>query len=193
MSLPRRILMSLLVVGLAGACAGAGAWSAFSSSTSNPGNDFSAGTVAVGDNDAGAALLSLPATSRPGDATTGCIQVTYSGSLPSTVRLHGTTGGALAPYLTLTVTRGTQSSATFPSCTGFSADTGDHGHGANGVVYQGPLSGYPASYAAGIADPDGSWTTSEARAYRFQLTLGSDPAAQGQSGNATFRWEARNQ
>ena len=192
MSLGRKLLLSLVVLGLAGACAGAATWSALSGTTTNPGNNFSAGTVSLGDNDAGGAVVSLPATSRPGDSATGCIKLTYTGSLPAAVRLHGTTSGMLAPYLNLVVERGTQASAAFPSCTGFSADTADYGHGANGIVYQGPLSGYPGSYGAGVVDADGSWTSGEARTYRFQVTLGSDPAAQGQSDSATFRWEARN-
>jgi hypothetical protein len=189
----RKLLASLLVLGLAGACAGAAAWSAFLSQTTNSGNNFSAGTVSLSDNDAGAAVVSLPASSRPGDSSAGCIQVTYGGSLPATVKLHGTTSGALAPHLTLTVTRGTQSSPSFPGCSTFTADTADYGNGPNGIVYQGPLSGYPADWATGIADPDSTWTSTETRSYRIEVTLGSNSAAQGQSGSATFRWEARNQ
>ena len=58
------------------------------------------------DNDSGAALLSLTAAG-PGDTDTSCITVTYTGSLASSVRLHGATGGSgLADNLDLIVTRG---------------------------------------------------------------------------------------
>jgi hypothetical protein len=193
MSLGRKLLLSAVVLGLAGAFAGAAVWSAFSATSANPGNNFSAGTVSLSDNDAGAALVSLPASSRPGDSATGCIKVTYGGSLPATVKLYGSASGALAPYLTVTVTRGTQVSPSFPSCTGFTADTADYGNGPNGIVYQGPLSSYPSSYGSGIADPDSSWTATEARSYRVQVTLGSDPSAQGQTASASLTWEARSQ
>ena len=65
------------------------------------------------------------------------------------------------------------------------------------MIYQGALSGFPATYAGGIVDPiPGSpetWTASEARVYRFAVTLADDNAAQGQSATASFSWEARNQ
>jgi predicted ribosomally synthesized peptide with SipW-like signal peptide len=49
----------LLAVALGGTLAGAATLAAFSSSTSNDGSSFQAGTVHVSDNDAGAAALSL--------------------------------------------------------------------------------------------------------------------------------------
>jgi hypothetical protein len=193
MSRTRKILLSALVLGAGGLAAGAGTWSAFSATTGNPGNGFSAGTVTLGDNDAGAALVSLPAAARPGDSSTRCIRVSYSGSLPAQVRLHASVTGGLADHLTLTVTRGTQASPSFPSCAGFTADTADYGHGANGILYQGKVSGLPASWASAIADPAASWANGDARVYRYAVTVDNTPAAQGLSASATFNWEARNQ
>ena len=44
-----------------------------------------------------------------------CIVLTYTGSLASTVRLYGTTGGSgLADYLNVKVTRGTQPARASP-------------------------------------------------------------------------------
>jgi hypothetical protein len=193
MSRARRIILSALVLGVGGLAAGAGTFSAFSATTGNPGNQFSAGTVALADNDAGAALVSLPANARPGDSSTRCIRVSYSGSLPARVRLYASVSGGLADHLTLTVTRGTQGSGSFPSCSGFTADSANYGHGPNGILYQGKLSGLPADYASGIADPAASWTNGSARSYRYTVTVDNTPAAQGLSANATFNWEARNQ
>lgn len=195
MSRSRKLLASLLVLGLVGVAVGAGTYAAFSSTTASTGNSFASGTVAIADNDAGAAMLSL-SSAVPGDTTTGCIRVSYGGSLDADVRLYGTVSGSLAPYLTLTVTRGQDSSPSFSSCAGFTADATNYNGNGPGVVYSGPLSGYPGSYSTGIVDPKPAaletWTTSEAHSYRFDVTLENDTAAQGLSATATFTWEARN-
>ena len=95
----------------------------------------------------------------------------------------------------LTVTRGTDSSPSFDSCANFTPDATNYVGAGNGVVYSGPLSSFPASYAAGIVDPTSgspeTWSQSEAHSYRFVVTLQDDNAAQGLTGNALFTWEAR--
>ena len=192
----RKILLTLLVLGALGALSGAATFSAFSSTATNSGNAFAAGTVLIADNDVGSAMLSL-ANAQPGATDTSCMLITYSGSLSSTVRLYGSTAGALTPYLTLTITRGTDATPVFDDCAGFAADATDYIGSGAGVIYQGALSGFPATYAGAIVDPiPGSpetWTASEARVYRFAITLADDNAAQGQSATASFNWEARNQ
>jgi hypothetical protein len=193
MTRARKLILSALVLGAGGLAAGAGTFSAFSATTGNPGNGFSAGTVTLGDDDAGAALVSLPANARPGDSSTRCIRVSYSGSLPAQVKLYASVSGGLADHLTLTVTRGTQATPSFPSCTGFAADSADYGYGPNGILYQGKVSGLPATYAGGIADPAASWTNGDAHSYRYVVTVDNTPAAQGLTASATFNWEARNQ
>jgi hypothetical protein len=192
MSRTRRIILSALVLGAGGLAAGAATFSAFSATTGNPGNQFSAGTVTLADNDAGAALVSLPANARPGDSSTRCIRVSYSGSLAAQVRLYASVSGGLADHLTLTVTRGSQPTPSYPSCTGFTADSGNYGYGANGIVYQGKLSGLPAGWAGGVADPAASWTNGDARSYRYTVSVDNTPAAQGLTASASFYWEARN-
>jgi hypothetical protein len=192
----RRPLVTLLVLGVAGVLAGAGVYPAFSSSATNPGNSFAAGSVTLTDNDSGGALMSF-SNAVPGDSASGCIRVSYSGSLNAGVRLYGSSSGTLAPYLTLTVTRGTDPAPSFPSCAGFTADATDYIGAGSGVIYSGALTAYPGSYASGIVDPiPGSpetWTSPEAHVYRFVVTLQNDPAARNKSGGASFTWEARNQ
>jgi len=161
----RRLLLSLLVMGTFGAIAGVGAYSSFTSTTSNTGNSFAAGSVVLGDNDSNTAMLSLT-NAKPGVSDTSCIKVTYTGSLSSTVRLYGTLSGTLASYLTLTVTRGTDSSPSFDSCTNFTADATNYNGNGAGVIYTGNLSAFPSSYAAGIVDPTSgspaTWTNGNA-------------------------------
>jgi predicted ribosomally synthesized peptide with SipW-like signal peptide len=192
----RKILLTLLVLGAFGVVSGAATFSAFSSQTSSSANSFSAGTVQLTDNDLDVAMLSL-SNAQPGATDTSCILVTYSGSLSSTVRLYGAVAGALAPYLTLTVTRGDDPTPVFDDCNGFVADSTDYVGAGAGVVYQGALSAFPASYAAGLVDPlaasPETWTTGETHTYRFVVSLADDNGAQGLSATAAFTWEARNQ
>ena len=191
----RKLLLTALVLGCFVVVSGAATYSAFSSQTSNSGNSFAAGTVELTDNDAGSAMLSL-SNAQPSTSDTSCILLTYSGSLASTVRLYGTISGGLSSYLTLTVTRGTDSSPSFDSCSSFTPDGTDYIGAGNGVIYQGNLSAFPTTYAAGLVDPTSgspeSWTTSETHSYRFVVTLQNDNAAQGLSATAAFTWEARN-
>jgi hypothetical protein len=136
-------------------------------------------------------------SAMPNDTDTSCIKVTYSGTVAAGVRLYGTVAGALAPYLTLKVTRGTDSAPAWDSCTNFTADATDYAGLGAGVLFDGNLSDFPAGFATGLADPASataaeSWTSSEAHSYKFQVTLQNNVAAQGLSGSASFTWEARN-
>ena len=171
-------------------------YSAFSSSTTGSGNRFAAGTVDLGDNDTDTTMLQL-VDAQPGAADTGCIVVTYSGTLPASVRLFATVTGTLAPYLNLTVTRGIDTTPAFDACTGFVPDTTDYlGVGA-GVVYSGTLAAYPSDWGTGVLDPPvgpvEAWGTGEVRSYRVSVSLANDVGAQGKSATAAFTWEARNQ
>jgi len=190
----RRWAMTMLVIGVAGLLAGLGSYAVFTATTGNAGNSFASGTVAIEDNDSNSAMLAL-ANAKPGDADTSCIRIEYTGSLDSTVRLYGSVSGGLADYLTLTVTRGTDSSPSFDSCANFAPDATNYIGAGNGVVFSGPLSAFPASYAAGIVDPTSgtpeTWSENEAHSYRFVVTLQDVNAAQGLTGNAAFTWEAR--
>lgn len=192
--------LAACLLGLAsiGALAGRSTYAAFFNSTANSGNSFAAGTVVIGDNDAGSAMLAITNAkpTQAGDTDTSCIRVTSTGTLDSTVRLYATVSGSLAPYLTLTVTRGTDSSPSFDSCTNFTADATNYLGSGNGVIYTGKLSAYPTSYAAAIVDPKAAtpetWTTNENHSYKFVISLDDNTAAQGLSASADFTWEARN-
>jgi hypothetical protein len=178
-----------------GAVAGYGTYSAFTATTSNSGNSYAAGTVAISDNDSGGFLMAL-SNAKPTDTDTGCIRLSYTGSLSATVRLYGSVSGSLGQYLTLTVTRGTDSSPSFRSCTNFTADATNYIGAGAGVVYSGNLSDFPSTYAAGLVDPTSgspaTRTNGTARSYKFAITLQDNNAAQGLSSSASFTWEARN-
>lgn len=195
MGISKRLLISALLVGVLGSAAAVATWSAFSATTDNAANSFAAGTVAISGNDAGSAMLSLT-EALPGDSTARCMLITYTGSLDAGVRLYGAVAGTLAPALTLTVTRGTESSPSFSvGCETFTPDATNYLGFGPGVVFAGALSSYPSSYDTGIVDPNAggaeTWTTSESHSYKFSISV--DPAAgTSLSATATFSWEARN-
>jgi hypothetical protein len=186
-----KLLVTAAVVGSAGTGAGFGGYSAYVATTAHP---YAAAMVGLEDNDADTATLSLT-DAAPGASQTGCIKVRHSGSLRSSVRIYANVRGALAPYLTLTVTRGTGSSASPGSCRGFAADsTAFAGYGA-GVIYSGTLADFPTNYATGLVDHGNTsregWTTGEEHSYRFTVSLKDDNAAQGRTATARFQWEAK--
>jgi hypothetical protein len=150
--------------------------------------------VQITDNDGGSSAV-VSVTGDGGSTYDGCIVATSSGTLTSGVRLYGTTSGTLLPYLTLTVTRGAQTSPTFNSCTtpnNFVADATNYIGAGAGVVYSGAASAFPTTWTAGLVDPNATWATSEAHVFRFAFTIANDNNAQGKSASASFTWEARN-
>lgn len=110
--------------------------------------------------------------------------------------LSSTTSNAgktfIAPSLHLTLDSGTQASPSFPSCTGFSAET---------TLFGGTLGGFAAthsSFANGLSDNPGTvatkWASGDTVVYRITATLADNNLAQGTSSGAhTFTWEAQNQ
>jgi hypothetical protein len=193
-----KLLLSILVVGIAGSVAAFGVFSAFSSQTSNPGNNFSAGTVNISDNDGNVAAYNVSG-GKPGASQSECVRVVYTGSLDSDVHLYTPEAiGSLGPYVNLTITPGTQSTPNV-NCSGFTPDAG-------GAVFNGTLSdwaGTHSSYANGLTvKPSASatkWATNDAVVYKIQATLADDNNANAGSGAAlttgahSFVWEARNQ
>ena len=194
----QKLLMTLLVIGVTGSLAGFGAFSAFSATTTNSNNQFTAGSVTIGSNDAGAAMFNAVTGGKPGTQIDRCIKVTYTGSLDSDVRLYTTdsSSGSLSQYVDVTITPGSFSPSppAFPSCTNFVADSG-------GAIYTGTLSNFRTtknSWANGVTDYPGSsatkWVTNDAVVYRFSYTIQSNDAAQGlTTGAHSYTWEARNQ
>jgi hypothetical protein len=193
-----KLLLSLLVVGVTAGLAAFGVFSAFSSQTSNPGNNFSAGTVNISDNDGNVAAYNVSG-GKPGSTQSECVRVVYTGSLDSDVHLYTPEAiGSLGPYVNLTITPGSQSTPN-TNCSGFSPDAG-------GAVYNGTLSAWASGhhdYASGLnVLPSASatkWATNDAVVYKIQATLADDNNANGGSGSSlttgahSFVWEAHNQ
>jgi predicted ribosomally synthesized peptide with SipW-like signal peptide len=185
----RKTLWSVLLVAVIGGLAAVGAFSAFSDTTSNANNSFATGTVTIGNN-ATSPLYSV-SNATPGQTSTDhCIKITYTGSLPATVKLYRSafTGGTtpnLSPYITLVVTKGT---GTQENCSDFSGSTS---------IYNNLLSTFATDWTGGIALTNGSgnaaWGQNDAVTYKFSATVADDNNAIGLStGTHSFTWEARN-
>lgn len=201
----RRVAVPLVLLAAAGLGA-RGTFSAFSSTTANSNNTYTAGTVYISDNDANTFLYQETGRA-PGQTTTRCLTVTYTGTLPASVRIHTTDVmadlGPLAPYVDLTITPGTFSGTppAFPSCGG----AGDFVPAAGGAIYTGTLYNFLDTYrgfAGGLATlPEGktSWTTNDTVVYRVTATLQDNNAANGGSTGSlstdahSFTWQAQNQ
>ncbi len=203
-----KALLTAVVLGVTGIVGGVGTWSAFSATTGNAGNQFASGSVTLTDdegdgNTTGNAMFNISGM-KPGDAVEKCIRVTYSGSLPATVKLYGPTSGTgLGDHLEVTVTRGMQASTSI-TCSGFEPDPYDYPAGTtgdNGVIINSTLTRYKDGYDTGFIDPnstDGNaevWGGgSETHTYKIRVALPSTTSntAQGLDAQQTFTWEARN-
>jgi hypothetical protein len=187
----RKSLLTLVAVGGLGAVTGLGTFSAFSATTTNSGNNISSGTVKI-DQHTGATTLYSATNRGPGQTTTGCVRVTYSGSLTaSAVKLYVSSGISNGDKYNLKVERGsglTTLDGTM-SCAGFSASS---------TAFDNTLDQVPTAYGGGI---DGkasaaTWAQNDSIDYRFTITVVDDPTPNAHttpnsSGNHTFTWEAR--
>jgi len=170
---------------------------AFTATSSNPGNLIEAGTVSIGDSDAGTGKLYNALAQKPGAGNgpaAACIRVTYSGSLASSVKLYrsAVTNG---DKFRLTIERGGTSlsaPAADMNCTNFSATS---------TAFDNTLDQLGTSYASGTS-VDGkaggaAWTSGQSVDYRFAIYPVDDSTPNAHTtavdtGAHSFTWEAQN-
>jgi hypothetical protein len=168
---------------------------AFTATSSNPGNLIEAGTVSIGDSDAGTGKLYNALAQKPGAGngpTAACIRVTYSGSLASSVKLYrsAVTNGA---QFHLTVERG-GTSLTAPgsdmNCTGFSASS---------TAFDGTLDTLGTDFSSGTAGKaaGAAWSSGQSVDYRFTIYPVDDSTPNAHTSavdtsSHSFTWEAQN-
>jgi hypothetical protein len=169
------------------------AWySAFSATTDNPASNWSAGSVALSDDDSNTALFSAT-NLKPGATGTKCIVVSSTGSLPASVRLYGTSPAttlALSTYLDLVVDEGT--GGTFAG----SGPSSRTGFTSASNAYTGTLAAFGTG-KTNFASEVGTWAPAagnQTRTYRFAYTVNSTIPNSAQGGTAAigFTWEAQN-
>ena len=151
--------------------------SAFGGSTQSANNNWAAGTVTLDNDSSGAMFTSTDIL--PGDTGQKCIQVNYTGSLPSDVKLYvSSLTGSLGPYLTVTVEQGT--GGTSSSCASFVAETSTSA----------TLDTLPTTYAGGF----GTWAPTgigQSKSYRFSWSVAANNGAVSKSATATFTWKGQ--
>jgi spore coat-associated protein N len=171
----RKILASLVAVCGVSIAAAGGTYANFAATPTTIGsNAFATGTVSMNRSGSGA-ILSLPAM-KIGDAASGSVTISNTGSLASVYSLSGATTGSavLADQLRLVIYKDVD---------------GD----AGAKLYDGPLSGF-TSAALGTFAASGS--EGDAHTFYFHVSLettGSDAgdnALQGLSATASFTWSA---
>ncbi|KQS09113.1 hypothetical protein ASG04_09515 [Curtobacterium sp. Leaf183] len=176
-----------------GAVVSTASYSAFSATTVNPTSNWTAGSVALSDDDNNTALFTATGL-KPGSTGANCITVTSTGSLASTVKLYATnaqTSSALASNTALVIEQGTGGG--FGSCSGFTPAA------TNGTLT--PANTTLASFATGstsFANGLGTWaptgTASESRVYRITYTVSATApnSVQGTTASLGLTWEAQN-
>jgi hypothetical protein len=129
-------------------------------------NSAAAATPVLDLHDRGIAVLSLE-NAKPGESATGCLRLTYRGSEPDRVLLYGSTSGTgFDRYLELKVERGA-------SCKG------------GRRIFDGTLTDFPDAPGDAIGE---TWSPNESHAYRFEISVRHDNAAQGLTARQAFTW-----
>jgi len=167
-------------------------YAAFSSTTTNPTSNWTAGSVALTDDDSATALFTA-ATLKPGSTGTKCIVVTSAGNLASAVKLYGTTystTNAMGSYINLVIDQGT--GGTFAtsgptSCTGFTSPVNQ---------FTGTLAAFASgntNYATGVGAWSPTGSGSETKTFRIAYTIDAATPNSVQAGSAAmgFTWEAQ--
>jgi hypothetical protein len=189
-----RLAGTVAILAAAAFLAGTATWSNLNATATNPANSISTGTIQLSSGSFTTPVVSLSAA-KPGAVSTGCIQITNSGTLSAQMRLYGTgSGTGLNEYLKLVITRGSFS-ATPPagSCAGFTADATNYIAQGAGVIYSGTLASLPSSASTALLDPTASspatWSSQSTHGYQMQVTLLANASAQGLTGKVTFTFE----
>jgi hypothetical protein len=190
----RRIFATVAVLALMAGVAVFSTSAAFTATSSNSGNRIEAGTVAIGDSDAGTGVLYNALNQKPGSLngpTAACIRVSYSGSLASAVKLYSA-AIANGTQFHLKVERGSGLSgpAANMNCTGFTSSS---------TPFDNTLDQFPTTYGTGI---DGkaaaaAWSSGDSVDYRFTIYTVDDATPNAHTsvadtGAHSFTWEAQN-
>jgi spore coat-associated protein N len=170
------VLLLLLAVGVA-----VGSSAVFTSSSVNPDNTFTSGTLSQSNSKEGAAILTASGM-VPGQSSDGTVTIKNTGDVSGAFTLSasgltdnpGPNGGKLSDVLKLKVV--------------------DMGPGT--TVYDGPFASMPKQNL-------GSWAPAEQHSYRFTVTFPNggtppsettgDNAYQGSSTSVTYTWDATSQ
>lgn len=186
----RKLLITLLLVGVLGSVAAFGTYSAFTGTTTNSGNTFASGTVSIQDDSGLGTALFTVSNAAPTVTTQKCIRIKYTGSLASTVHMYipSVTNGS---QFQVQVERGSGLSnlGTRGDCTGFTS--------SSTAFATADLSTFPTVYSGGVAGKaaDAAWAQNDAVDYRITMQAKDDATANAHTsatstGSFSITWEA---
>ena len=209
----RRTMLAVAVpVGLvlSAALTWSSTYAAFSATAGNTGNTWQTGTVALADNDSGAALFTTPTDGalKPGSTRSRCVRIDYTGDLQADVRMYVTTATpaatSLDPYLVMSVERGADvavGATVTPDClTGFTPNATRtflfNTHQADDALADqaatmARLKSDKGTYDTGLVI-DGTTDQGTSLTLKITYLVRDVNAAQNTTSEATFTWEARN-
>jgi hypothetical protein len=179
---------------LAGAMVWQGSSAAFTAETRNVGNSWETGSMAISDDDGGAAMFQI-VNVTPGQSGEKCIAVTGTSSVPSTVKLYtgDLASDGLEPYVMVRVEQGTGGGFT-AGCDGFTAETTPNVEARQTLAALGAHTAWSNAILP--------WTMSAGsttKTYKFSwdfdvstLTQTQIDALQGRAASINFEWELQN-
>ncbi|MDQ1601598.1 MAG: spore coat-associated protein [Actinomycetota bacterium] len=179
-SSPRALLLGLGTIGLAAAVT-VGSGADFTSTSANPSNIFTAGTMTHFNSKAGAAILTPSSLMRPGDTASGTVDIQNTGSLSGNFSLAKTVSAETAGFaskLTIVITDNGD-----PSCV---------------VSCPSPVGVYSGTVAAMGSQALGAFAAGATHRYSFVVTFpntgapgaGADNAYQGATATVLYTWTA---
>jgi hypothetical protein len=175
---PMRVLGALSAL-IAAVAVAVGSSASFTATSANPSNTFAAGTLSILNSKEGLAVLTA-SNMKPGDSTTGTVDVQNNGSLSGAFTLSRSNivdsdvGNPMSAKLDLVVKDCGDFSSGTPTC-----DVGDP------VKYTGTI-------AAMTPTALGTFAASEKHRYQFAVTFnsGANNNYQGDSSSVEFDWDA---
>jgi len=180
---------------LAGAMVWQGSSAAFTADTRNIGNSWETGSVAISDDDGGAAMFQITNV-IPGQTGEKCIAVTATASVPSDIKLYAADLAAdgLDPYVKVQIEQGTGGGFS-TGCGGFTSES------TPAVEASQPLAalGLHNSWANAILPWSMLSAGTVTKSYKFDwvfdvssLTQAQIDALQGHATSINFEWELQN-
>lgn len=174
---------------LAGSLALAGSYAAFNGATSNPGNTWNAGTVALTNNKATAMFTATGVA--PGYTEAHCITVTSSSNVATILSFYATQGAntnALADNLNLKVEAGSGGTDAGNDCTGFVSSA---------TLHNGTMTALSSAHGTAVTAIDIAAPLAAAGVQQFKITAslpaGAPNTVQGGTAGMDFNWINRSQ
>jgi hypothetical protein len=175
-------------------------YAAFNATTDNPANNWTAGSVILGDDDGGSTAMFNASALKPGSTAAKCIVVTSTGTVASAVKLYATGYTTSSDTLTPFAEFGTHINLSIQEVSGggtFASRSGEcSALTSTATDFSGTLAAFAATnhtYGTGVSSwaPTGSGTATKTFRVTYTLDSGTPNSAQLGTASAGFTWEAQ--